>query len=330
MKKYKKIVLIILLLISLVLPLTYSYAIDKIQEFSFFEVSNTQVTKTENIKMIINLEKIQYKKFIFELKSDEDISNIDVLEEQVEMEKDDNEIVMEIDKQSNQLKNIVLSYTIPDAKEVGDKIKFIATITNCENEEEIESIETEIEIIEKQETGELEDNKNEENTEKPEDNKNQEINDKTENNKEQENNKLDNMKVQENNNSKTEQQSNMSNINSNVNNMQKIASTAITKSSQNVAETVAYNGSNNNYLSDLSVENYSLNKEFTKENSTYFIEVENDVNTLNIAANADDDTGTVCIYGNENLKQGNNKILISVTAENGNVRNYRIYVTKKT
>lgn len=322
MKKHIKIVLIILLLISFMLPLTYSYAIDKIQEDSFFEVSNTQVTKTENIKMIINLEKIKYNKFIFELKSDEDISNIDVSEEQVEIEKNNNEIVMEIDKQSNQLKNIELTYTIPDEKEVGDKIKFIATITNCENEKETESIETEIEIIEKQETEEPEDNKNEENTDKPGDNKNQETTDKLENN-------VEYNKEQENNSSKTGQQINRSNINSNVGNMQKVASTVTTRSGQNVIETVTYNGSNNNYLSDLSIENYRLNKEFTKENSTYFIEVENDVNTLNITATADDDTGTVCIYGNEDLEQGSNKILISVTAENGNVRNYRVYVTKK-
>lgn len=312
MKKYIKIISIILLLISLVLPLTYSYAIDKFQENKFFEVSNTQVSKTENVEMIINLENIQYNKFIFELESDQNISEIDVSEGQVEIEKGNNEIVMEINKQNNQLKNIALSYTIPDEKEIGNKIKFIATITNCENEEETESIEYEIEIIEKSE-----DNKNEDSTEKPEDN--------VENDKEQ-----DTVKVPENNNSKTEQISNNTTINSNINNMQKVVSTVTKKSSQNITETVTYNGSNNNYLSNLSIENYSLNKEFSKENSTYFIEVENDVNILNITATAEDETGTVCIYGNENLEQDNNKILISVTAENGNVRNYRIYVTKKT
>lgn len=327
MKKYIKIILIILLLISLVLPFTYSYAIDKIQEESFFEVSNTQVTKTENIEMTMNLEQIKYNKFIFELKSDENIGDIDVEEDQIEVEKSNNEIVMEIDKQNNQLKNIALSYTIPDDKEIGDKIKFTATITNCENEEEAESIEYEIEIIEKQET---EDNKNEGNTEKPEDDKNEENTNKPENNEEdnkkQEDNKQNNISLPENNNSKTEQLSNSGTIN----NMQKVVSTVTEKNSQNSTETVTYNGSNNNYLRELSIEGYSLNKDFSKENSTYFIEVENDVNTLNITANAEDETGTVCIYGNEDLEQGSNKILISVTAENGNVRNYRIYVTKKS
>lgn len=74
----------------------------------------------------------------------------------------------------------------------------------------------------------------------------------------------------------------------------------------------------------------SLNKKFSKENSTYFITVEKDVSSLEIIANADDEASSVCIYGNEEIADGTSKILISVTAENGNVRNYRIYVTKNS
>ena len=98
--------------------------------------------------------------------------------------------------------------------------------------------------------------------------------------------------------------------------------------SKTTEQTVTYNGSDNNYLSDLSVNGYTLNKEFSKENSTYFITVEKDVSSLEIIANADDEASSVCIYGNEEIADGTSKILISVTAENGNVRNYRIYVTK--
>ena len=74
----------------------------------------------------------------------------------------------------------------------------------------------------------------------------------------------------------------------------------------------------------------SLNKEFSKENSTYFITVEKDVSSLEIIANADDEASSVCIYGNEEIADGTSKILISVTAENGNVRNYRISLTKNS
>lgn len=100
--------------------------------------------------------------------------------------------------------------------------------------------------------------------------------------------------------------------------------------SKTTEQTVTYNGSDNNYLSDLSVNGYTLNKEFSKENSTYFITVEKDVSSLEIIANADDEASSVCIYGNEEIADGTSKILISVTAENGNVRNYRIYVTKNS
>ena len=100
--------------------------------------------------------------------------------------------------------------------------------------------------------------------------------------------------------------------------------------SYNTTQKVTYNGSDNNYLKKLVVSNYELNREFSKENTTYFVTIENDINKLNIKATAQDEDAIVCVYGNENLKEGTNKILISVTAENGNVRNYRIYVTKNS
>lgn len=103
-----------------------------------------------------------------------------------------------------------------------------------------------------------------------------------------------------------------------------------TKGTKQVAnvEKVQYNGSNNNYLSKLSIKGYKLDKEFCKDNNTYFVNVDSNVSSINISAKKEDTTAEVCIYGNENLKEGINKILINVTAENGNVRTYRIYVTK--
>ena len=91
-----------------------------------------------------------------------------------------------------------------------------------------------------------------------------------------------------------------------------------------------YNGSGNNYLSELYVNGFDLDKEFKKENTTYFLTVSNDIESIDVVATKEDDNSTVCIYGNENLQEGNNKILISVTAENGSVKNYRIYVTKES
>ena len=112
------------------------------------------------------------------------------------------------------------------------------------------------------------------------------------------------------------------------NNMQN--SNSMLMSSQKEENTNTYNGSDNNYLSSLSVSGYTLNKEFSKDNSTYFLTVENDVDSIDIVIDKESDSATACIYGNEDLRDGTNKILISVTAENGNVRNYRIFVTRNS
>lgn len=289
---------------------------------SFLKYQKLGVTKDENVEMVINLDSINYEKFIFKLKSDENIDNIEVTDEQVDIEKNNDEIIMEIDKKNNQLENITLSYSINDDKKVGDKIKFTATIINYDNEEETQSIETYIEIIEKN-TDDSDQSKDEQN--KPENNQTGNLeNNKTEN--------IENKKTEDivNDDLKIEQPNNINNEKLTTNNSQKSASNiVVTESNKKDMEAVTYNGSNNNYLSDLSIENYDLNKEFTKENSTYFLEIENSIDKLNIMANSEDENATVCIYGNENLQTGNNKILISVTAENGNVRYYRIYINKK-
>lgn len=289
---------------------------------SFLKYQKLGVTKDENVEMVINLDSINYEKFILKLKSDENIDNIEVTDEQVDIEKNNDEIIMEIDKKNNQLENITLSYSINDDKKVGDKIKFTATIINYDNEEETQSIETYIEIIEKN-TDDSDQSKDEQN--KPENNQTGNLeNNKTEN---IENNKTEDIV---NDDLKIEQPNNINNEKLTTNNSQKSASNiVVTESNKKDMEAVTYNGSNNNYLSDLSIENYDLNKEFTKENSTYFLEIENSIDKLNIMANSEDENATVCIYGNENLQTGNNKILISVTAENGNVRYYRIYINKK-
>jgi uncharacterized coiled-coil protein SlyX len=89
-----------------------------------------------------------------------------------------------------------------------------------------------------------------------------------------------------------------------------------------------YQGSQNNYLKTLSISNVELNTEFKKTTSNYFATVGKDVSSVTVNATAEDSSSVVTIYGNTNLEEGKNKIIISVTSENGNVRNYKIYVTK--
>jgi hypothetical protein len=93
--------------------------------------------------------------------------------------------------------------------------------------------------------------------------------------------------------------------------------------------TVTYKGDSNNYLSTLSISGYDFTTEFSKTNTTYFVNVDSSVEKLSITATAEDSTATVSIYGNSDLKEGNNKILVTVTADNGDIKTYRIYAVKE-
>lgn len=346
MKKILNIILISLILATFILPSTHSCAIEE----TFFEISELEISKNDKIEMIINLNKINYNNFLFELKASEDIENVEIggneitdntdkiADSGLELEKNGNEISIEINKETNNLDSLVLYYQVPQNLNLNDKIKFVATITNLdsnETEADTQTVETEVKIVENTKNPENEDNQNDgqngnnsqngntnpsENNNKN-DNKNQNGNNEQNNIKQNEN--VGNIQGTEQNNiEKNTAQSNTTNTKNTI-----LSSGTISKTTE---QTVTYNGSDNNYLSDLSVNGYILNKEFSKENSTYFITVEKDVSSLEITANADDEASSVCIYGNEEIADGTSKILISVTAENGNVRNYRIYVTKNS
>ena len=82
------------------------------------------------------------------------------------------------------------------------------------------------------------------------------------------------------------------------------------------------------WLSNISIKGYSLNKAFIKERLTYFVTVPNNVKSLNITAKKESSTSSVTISGNSNFEVGLNKVLITVTSEDGRIKNYRIYVTR--
>ena len=359
MKKNLKIVCIIILILLLLIPITYSYARSIIEldanEKQFFEISKTEFTKKEKVEMIINLDSINYSKFIFELKSDEVIEELEITQsDEIIAEKNNNEIVMEIDKSKTNINTINLFYSIPENKNVGDTIKFIATITSImndenqevnkeeselptennettKNDEETNIIIDEIEKVEKETQTEKEeiDNPKQETQsieleikiiEEKSDNKPETQEPNTDNNKQE----IDSNKMPNKNNEST---TTAQKIPTNYSNVQYNSMSNISISNNQVAK-VTYKGSDNNYLNELVVDGYTFNRDFSKENTTYFITVEKEIEKLDITAKVDDDEANVTIYGNENLKEGTNKILITVTAENGDVRNYRIYVTK--
>ena len=96
-----------------------------------------------------------------------------------------------------------------------------------------------------------------------------------------------------------------------------------------MSQDTTYQGSSNNYLSNLKVTGYDdVENNFKKTTSDYFITVDENTTSVSVTATAEDSSAIVTVYGNTNLQQGKNKVIISVTAEDGSVRNYRIYITK--
>lgn len=123
MKKSVKTIILILIIATLVIPITYSYATEKIKGNmagkEFFEISEKEIPRNENIEMTINLGTINYNKFKFELKSSNSIENIKIDKEQNEstksigIDKNNKELIIEVDKEQTNLNKINLYYEIP-------------------------------------------------------------------------------------------------------------------------------------------------------------------------------------------------------------------------
>ena len=95
-----------------------------------------------------------------------------------------------------------------------------------------------------------------------------------------------------------------------------------------MTKSTTYQGSNNNYLKSLEVSGLEFDSSFRKTTSDYFLTVDKNTNSVKVSAVAEDSTAIVTVYGNTNLKEGRNKVIINVTAEDGSVRTYRIFITK--
>ena len=90
---------------------------------------------------------------------------------------------------------------------------------------------------------------------------------------------------------------------------------------------VAYFYSDNNYLKSLEIDGYDI--DFDREVYEYKITVGSDVDSLDIKAIPEDYRSRVEITGNENFKTGDNEVIITVTAEDGSERVYKILVKKE-
>ena len=77
----------------------------------------------------------------------------------------------------------------------------------------------------------------------------------------------------------------------------------------------------------LEISGYEI--DFERNTYEYKISVDSDVTELDIRAVAEDTGSRVEITGNENFKVGENIVTITVTAENGEIREYKLIVDKE-
>ncbi len=95
-----------------------------------------------------------------------------------------------------------------------------------------------------------------------------------------------------------------------------------------VTKTNNANTANTN-LETLAIENVTLSPEYQEQVTNYTASVTNDVESLNILAIPQNQNAKVTISGNDNLKEGDNTVTVTVTAENGvTLKKYVITVHK--
>lgn len=85
--------------------------------------------------------------------------------------------------------------------------------------------------------------------------------------------------------------------------------------------------SSNNNLNSLTIDGYSLNTEFNKDTLEYSAILPADTNLIKINAQKADSTASVSGVGEKEVKTGINTFEIKVTAQNGNVKTYKLNIT---
>lgn len=84
-----------------------------------------------------------------------------------------------------------------------------------------------------------------------------------------------------------------------------------------------------NNLKSLSIEGVNLTPEFNKDTLEYTVELESDVTKVTINAEKNDSKASISGTGEREVQEGNNKLEIVVTAENGSKKTYTINAVVK-
>lgn len=333
LKTKKKIIIFIVgILLVILLGMRVSSTLAT-KDTTFFYTDKEEISQGETLEMTLDISKVEHDVFDFKLSSNLDTSDITISEE-VEADSYNNDICISIDKSKTNFDKITFYYTVPENSQVGTKIELNAQIVAEETIEEDDDAEpkTENKVVEHKKINVMVVEKCKEveqvNVDKP-----QNLNEQK-NVIAPEKNDKQNVNIYTYENEKTSESFEMDvsttkNKSMSINKVQNIsysANSMAVSSMSSQTENAVYNGSNNNYLESLEIEGEKLNTTFNKENTTYFVQTTGKTE-LNVMTTAEDDESKVYVTGNDNLKTGENKILISVTAKNGDVRYYRVFVT---
>lgn len=89
------------------------------------------------------------------------------------------------------------------------------------------------------------------------------------------------------------------------------------------------NKSSNNNLKSITIEGVELSPEFNKDTLEYSAVVEGDIEKITVNAEAEDSKSNIDGLGEKDLQEGLNEIILYVNAENGDVKEYKINITRK-
>lgn len=94
------------------------------------------------------------------------------------------------------------------------------------------------------------------------------------------------------------------------------------------ATSLSINGNGDNTLKNLTIEGCNLNPSFNSSTTSYVCEVSNGVNSVKVSAQSASEYSSISGTGSIQLKENTTNVVITVTAANGNKKEYNVKVSK--
>lgn len=116
--------------------------------------------------------------------------------------------------------------------------------------------------------------------------------------------------------------------NSNVNTNQNTNNGASNLNTQNKKDNVTQSKSSNANLKSLRLDVEGISPIFDKNITQYYLTIPNEISNISVIAEAEEQSANVQVSGNTEIQNGTSQIKISVTAEDGTIKEYVVDVTK--